>query len=103
MSWYHEEIIPQVTNMLKRNEDVMFLKVEFFYCLSNRVTVKDDWISIVHQFWEAVVLHPSLCYIYVHISNQFIRDILNDKKKTLITQREEKNLGPPPLVEKMNI
>ena len=103
MSWYHEEIIPQVTNMLKRNEDVMFLKVEFFYRLSNRVTVKDDWISIVHQFWEAVLLHPSLCYIYVHISNQFIRDILNDKKKTLITQREEKNLGPPPLVETMNI
>ena len=30
-------------------------------------------------------------------------DILNDMKKTLITQREEKNLGPPPLVEKMNI
>ena len=103
MSWYDEEIIPQVTNMLKRNEDVMFLKVDFFYRLSNRVTVKDDWIPMVHQFWEAVLLHPSLCYIYVHISNQLMRDVLNGKKKTLITQREEKNLGPPPLVETMNI
>ena len=32
-----------------------------------------------------------------------MRDVLNDNKKTLITQREEKNLGPPPLVETMNI
>ena len=59
MSWYDEEIILQVTNMLKRNEDVMFLIIEFFYRLSHRVTVKDGWISIVHQFWEAVLLHPS--------------------------------------------
>ena len=30
-------------------------------------------------------------------------DILNDMKKTLITQRKEKKLGPPPLVEITNI
>ena len=101
--WYHEEIIPQVTNMLKRNKDMMFLKVDFSYRLRFRITINYEWISMVHQFWEAVLLHPSLCYMCVSISNQFMKDILNDKKKTLITQRKEKNLGPPPVVEMTNI
>ena len=101
--WYHAEIIPQVTNMLKRNKDMKFLKVEFSYRLRFRITIKYDWIPMVFQFWEAVLLHPSLCYICVDISNQFMRDMLNNMKKTLITQREEKNLGPPPVVETINI
>ena len=103
ISFYYEEVIPYVTNMLKRNKDMKFLNVGFLYCLRFRVTVKDDWISVVHEFWKAVLLHPSLCYIYVDISNQFMIDILNDMKKTLITQCEEKILGSPPLVETRNI
>ena len=103
MSWYHDEIIPHATNMLNRNKDMKFVKVAFFHCLSFGVTVKDDWRPTVHKFWETVLLHPSLCYICVHISSQFMIDILNNMKQLLITQREEKKLGPPPLVEIRNI
>ena len=54
---YYEEIIPHVTNMLTRNEDMKFLKVIFFL---DEDTYKEDWIPIIHQFWETVLLHPSL-------------------------------------------
>ena len=97
-SLYHEEIIPHVTNMLKRNEDMKFLKFVFFPCLLSKDTYKEDWISMIHQFWETVLLHPSLCYVSIPESPIMI-DKLNDMKKTLITQRKEKKLGPPALVE----
>ena len=97
-SLYHEEIIPDVTNMLNRNEDMKFLKVIFIKYLSFEDTYKVDCISMIHQFWETVLLHPSLCYIRIPNSSIMI-DILNDMKKTLITQRKEKKLGPNPLVQ----
>ena len=94
----HEEIIPHVTNMLKRNEDMKFLKFEFSLGFLSIDTYKEDWISVIHQFWETVLLHPSLCYVRIPKSSILI-DILNDMKKTLITQRKEKKLGPHPIVE----
>ena len=97
-SFYNEEIIPLVTNMLKRNEDMKFLKVIFYPSLLSKDTYKEDCISMVHQFWETVLLHPSLCYVSITKSSIMI-DILNDMKKTLITQRKEKKLGPHPIVE----
>ena len=97
-SFYNEEIIPLVTNMLKRNEDMKFLKVIFYPSLLSKDTYKEDCISMVHQFWETVLLHPSLCYVMIPESSIMI-DILNDMKKTLITQCKEKKLGPHPIVE----
>ena len=94
-SLYHEEIIPHVTNMLQRNEDMKFLEVMI---LNSLPSFKEDWISMIHQFWETVLLHPSLCYVSIPKSSIMI-DILNDMKKTLITQRKEKKLGPHPIVE----
>ena len=99
-SLYQEEIIPYVTNMLKRNEDMKFLKVIFL--IPSEDTYKEDWIPMIHQFWETVLLHPSLCYVRIPESSIMI-DILNDMKKTLITQRKEKKLGPHPLVEITNL
>ena len=98
-SFYHEEIVPHVTKMLKKNEDIMFLTITFTSTfLLSEFTYKEDQISIIHHFWETVLLHPSLCY--VRISKSFIMiDILNDMKKTLITQRKEKKLGPHAIVE----
>ena len=103
-SLYHEEIIPDVTNMLKRNEDMKFLKVIFFATLSSEdtCTYKEDWISMIHHFWETVLLHPSLCYVRIP-KLSIMTDILNDMKKTLITQRKEKKLGPHPIVEMTDI
>ena len=97
-SLYHEEIIPHVTNTLKRNEDMKFLKVMFIDSLLSKDTYKEDWIPMIHEFWETVLLHPSLCYVRIPKSSIMI-DILNDMKKTLITQRKEKKLGPHPIVE----
>ena len=97
-SLYYEEMFPHVTNMLKRNEDMKFLKVMFIQRLSSEDTYNEDWISMIHQFWETVLLHPSLCYVRIPKSSIMI-DILNDMKKTLITQRTEKKLGPHPIVE----
>ena len=97
-SFYHEEVIPHVTNMLKRNEDMKFLKVIFFPTSLSKDTYKEDWISMIHEFWETVLLHPSLCYVRIPKSSIMI-DILNDMKKALITQRKEKKLGPHPVVE----
>ena len=97
-SFYHEEIIPHVTNMLKRNEDMKFLKTIFDGHLSSEDTYKEDWIPMIHQFWETVLLHPLLCYVRIPKSSIMI-DILNDMKKTLITQRKEMKLGPHPIVE----
>ena len=93
---YLEEIIPHVTNMLKRNEHMKFLIVIFYQTPED--TYKEDWIPMIHQFWETVLLHPSLCYVRIPKSSIMI-DILNDMKKTLITQRKEKKLGPHPIVE----
>ena len=95
-SLYYEEIIPHVTNMLKRNEYIKFLKVIFL--VPSEDTYKEDWISMIFQFWETVLLHPSLCYVRIPKASIAI-DILNDMKKTLIIQRKEKKLGPHPLVE----
>ena len=75
-SLYHGEIIPHVTNMLKRNEDMKFLKVIFYPLLLSEDTYKEDCISMVHQFWETVLLHPSLCYVRIPKSSIMI-DILN--------------------------
>ena len=64
-SLYYEEIIPRVTNMLKKNEDMKFLKVILFPFLQSEVTYKEAWISMIHQFWETVLLYISiimLCY-----------------------------------------
>ena len=97
-SFYNEEIIPLVTNMLKRNEDMKFLKVIFYPSLLSKDTYKEDWISMIHEFWETVLLHPSLCYVMIAESSIMI-DILNDMKKTLITHRKEKKLAPHPIVE----
>ena len=97
-SLYHEEIIRHVTNMLKRNEDMKILKVMFFPRLPSEDTYDEDWISMIHQFWETVLLHPSLCYVRIPESSIMI-DILNDMKKTQNTQPKEKKLGPHPIVE----
>ena len=99
ISFYNEEIILHVTNMLKRNEDMKFLKVTLLVALlAFEDTNKEDWISMIQQFWKNVLLHPSLCYVRIPQSSIMI-DILNDMKKTLITHRKEKNLGPHPIVE----
>ena len=95
---YYDEIIPHFTNMLKRNEDMKFLKTIFSPCFSLENTYKEDWIPMIHQFWETVLLHPSLCYVRIEKSSIMI-DILNDMKKTLITQRKEKKLGPHIIIE----
>ena len=97
-SLYHEEIIPHITNMLKRNEDMKFLKVMLWEYLPPKDTYKEDWISMIHQFWETVLLHPSLCYVRI-LKSSIMIDILNDVKKTLINQRKEKKLTPHPIVE----
>ena len=96
--YYHEEIIPHVTNMLNRNEYMKFLKVIFMKRLSSEDTYKEDWKPMIHQFWETVLLHPSLCYVRIPKSSVMI-DLLNDMKKTLITQRKEKKLGSHPIVQ----
>ena len=97
-SSYYEEITPHVTNMLKRNEDMKFLAIMFIPRLLSQVTYKEDWTSMMHRFWETVLIHRSLCYVRIPKSSIMI-DILNDMKKTLITQRKEKKLGPHPIVQ----
>ena len=99
-SLYYEEIIPHVTNMFKRNEDRKFLMVihVFWRPLLSEDTYNEDWIPMIHQFWETVLLHPSLCYVIIP-KLSFMIDILNDMTKTLITQRKEKKLGPHPIVK----
>ena len=95
ISFYHEQIIPHVTKMLRRNKDMNFLKITV---ILSEDTNNDDWIPMIHQFWETVLLHPSLCYITIPNSSLMI-DILSDIKKTLITRRKENKLGPPPFVD----
>ena len=99
---HFKELVPLVTNMLNRNKGINFLKIAFV--LKRGDTFKDDWKPLVCQFWETVLLHPALRYIHVYFSKvSILVDILNDMKKTLIAQRAEKKLGPPPIVEVFNI
>ena len=105
-SLHYARMIPHVTNMLKRNQHMECLKVSFKS--SVKVTHEDEWIDEwiqpIQQFWETVLLHPSLFYVCIHIPKlPIMRDVLNDIKKTLITCREQKKLGPPPLVILKNI
>ena len=53
---------------------------------------------MVHEFWETVLLHPSLCYVRI-LKSSIMIDILNDMKKALFTQCKGKKLGPHPIVE----
>ena len=94
-SLYDKEIIPHVTNMLRRNEYMKFLKVTFW---RSSLSYKEYWIPIIHQLWKTILLHPSLCYVRIRKSSITI-DIPNEMKKTLITQRKEKKFGPPPIIE----
>ena len=96
--FYHEEIVSHVTNMLKRNDGLKFVKVIYWLHILSEVTYKEDWIPTIKTFFETVLLHPSLCYVRIPESSIMI-DILNDMKKTLITRRKEKKLGPYPIVE----
>ena len=98
-SFYHEEIIPHVTNMLKRNEDMKFLKVTYCIPILSEVTYDRDWIPMIQKFWKTVLLHPSLCYVSIPKSSIMMDILNNDMKKTLITQRKVKKLGPHPIVE----
>ena len=84
--------------MLKRNEYMKFLEVRFLGSLSSKDTYKEDWIPIIHQFWETVLIHPSLCYVSIPKSSIMI-DILNDMKETLITHCKGKKVGSHPIVE----
>ena len=54
-------IVPHVTNMLNRNEDMKFLTVSFIPNID--ITFQDDWVQTVHQFWKTVLLHLSLSYV----------------------------------------
>ena len=98
--YYYEQIVPHVTNMLKRNQQMNILD---FSLLDNQYYLKKMFedipvpVVIVQQFWETVLLHPSLCYI--ELSTMGDLRILNDMKKPLIIQREQKKLGPPPLID----
>ena len=84
--------------MLKRNDGLKFVKVIYWLHILSEVTYKEDWIPTIKTFFETVLLHPSLCYVRIPKSSIMI-DILNDMKKTLITQCKEKKLGPNPLVQ----
>ena len=64
-SFFHEEIIHHVTNMLKRNVNMKFLKVRFWGCIPSKDTYKKDWIPTIHQFWETVLLHSPRANISV--------------------------------------
>ena len=92
---YYEQIVPHVTNMLKRNQQMNILD----FSLPDYYISKDDPVPVVvvQQFWETVLLHPSLRYIKMKTMGDL--HILKDIKKPLIIQREQKKLGPPPLIE----
>ena len=98
--YYYEQIVPHVTNMLKRNQQMNIL--DFSLLDNNRyyISISEDVpvpVVVVQQFWETVLLHPSLCYIKMPTMGDLC--ILNDMKKPLIIQREQKKLGLPPLIE----
>ena len=85
-----DEILPDVANMLQRNEDMNTLKVIF------RLHFNQYIQAVAHQsFWETVLLHPSLTYIC--ISEGILPAIV--EKTQLMIAREQKKLGPPPIVE----
>ena len=108
LALYYEQIVPHVTNMLKRNQQMNILDFSLPYNSIYNLTYNQYYLKrifedipvpvvIVQQFWETVLLHPSLCYI--ELSTMGDLHILNDMKKPLIIQREQKKLGPPPLIE----
>ena len=95
-----EYVTSLVSDMFKRNEKIQFLKVSFHDDFDTTPKRVDEYVTImIKVFWETVLLHPSLRYINVFSRNLFyIKWILNDIKETLLTQRKQKKLGPPPIV-----
>ena len=98
-----KDVTSLVTDMLKRNVKIQFLKVsfcEFSYIYPMKDERLRDYLTItIKVFWETVLLHPSLHYINVFSRDTFyMNQILNDMKETLLTQRKQKKLGPPPIV-----
>jgi len=67
-----EEIIPCFTNILTRNEHLKFLKFRSYFTSISKNTYKEDWISMLHQFWRTVLLHPSLCYVSIPASRYLL-------------------------------
>ena len=99
-SYISEHVTSLVTDMLKRNVKIQFLKVSFpEYTKGSQSSDIFRYDDMIKVFLETVLLHPSLRYINVVYRGSFrMYQILNDMKETLLTKRKQKKLGPPPIV-----
>ena len=107
----HNEIIPQVINMLQKNQEMKILKVLFRRranrALQNIIMPEEDRKEFIpvaipmpqQSFWETVVLHPSLSYICISGEEHNVKIQPTKREKAQLIAREEKKHGPPLIVE----
>ena len=74
-----------LTEMLKKNKNICHIKL---MCFSTERELRcNDWWGYVREFWQVVLLHPSLKFIKVPMLNM-LKDVLKEQKESLILQNQ---------------
>ena len=100
-SFYYEQLLPAVTNMLQSHTTIRILGI---YCREDlNKSSQPNWIELVQHLYETIFIHPSLEYIKIstrYLPPPLLEDTLKDQKKTLIERhRKEQPHRPIPTVD----
>ena len=86
-SFFYEQILPLVTNMLELHTTIRRLQIKCSY-INIVNTYPPNWIELIQQFFQAIFLHPSLEYVKIWYS-ELLRDTYTAQEKSLIEQHKK--------------
>ena len=95
---FHEEVLPNITNMLRSHSTIRLLHIKSLYIvtLSNPPS---NWVTSAQDLWKTIFSHPSIKYFGISKSS-VLEDTLKSQEKALI--EIHKQLQPPrplPIIE----
>ena len=94
-SFFYEQIIPLVTNMLELHTTIRLLQIVY---MSYGVVNKSNWIELMQHLLQSIFLHPSLEYVKIWYS-KLLMDTYKAQKKSLIEQHKKLYpLKPLPII-----
>uniref|UniRef100_A0A1X7UVG4 NACHT domain-containing protein n=1 Tax=Amphimedon queenslandica TaxID=400682 RepID=A0A1X7UVG4_AMPQE len=93
---FYEQVLPAI-NMLQSHTTIRLLRIECGY-INNELS-QPNWIELVQQLYETLLIHPSLEYIQFEYTS-LLANTLQDQKKTLTDRhRKEQPHKPLPIME----
>ena len=99
VSFFYEQVLPLVTNMLELHTTIRLLQVKCSYINIVNLSPPNHWIELIQQFFQVIFLHPSLEYIKIWYS-ELLRDTYKAQEKSLIEQHKKLYpLKPLPIIK----